>query len=170
MFNRAMDAQLQTAIFGAGCFWGVQAYFDEVPGVLKTTVGYAGGDIKNPTYEDVAYHHDAHADEAIKIEFDPSKVSYRDLLRHFFRMHDPTQAGGQGPDVGENYRSAIFYLDQAQKQIAEEVKVMAQTNFKKPIVTEITKAPEFHSAEEYHQKYCQKTGMGACHVPYLPLK
>lgn len=164
-------SKVETAIVGAGCFWGVQAYFDQVPGVVKTTVGYEGGPLKHPTYEDVASHHDGHADESVKIEFDPAKLSYRDLLRHFFRMHDPTQAGGQGLDIGENYRSAIFYVTPAQKEIAEEVKAMEQAKHQKPIVTEVTKAAadDFHIAEDYHQKYFEKTGMGACHVPYAPL-
>ncbi len=158
----------QTAIFAAGCFWGVQAYFDEVPGVLATTVGYTGGHTPNPTYEDVCTHTTGHA-EATQIEFDPSKISYRDMVRQFFRMHDPTQMNRQGPDVGDNYRSAIFYVDDAQKKAAEEVKTMVQKDFDKPIVTEITKLGEFYVAEEYHQKFFQKTGIGACHIPYAPI-
>lgn len=158
----------QTAIFGAGCFWGVQAYFDEVPGVVKTTVGYTGGTVPNPTYEQVCSHTTGHA-EATKIEFDPKVISYRNLVRHFFRMHDPTQVNRQGPDVGDNYRSAIFYLTDNQKREAEVIKQMAQKSFDKPIVTEITKASPFYIAEEYHQKYFKKTGVGACHIPYAPL-
>jgi len=164
-----MNKATETAILAAGCFWGVQAYFDQVPGVIKTVVGYEGGVLPHPTYEDVAYHHDSHAAEAVKIDFDPTKISYHDLLRHFFRMHDPTQANGQGPDVGENYRSAIFYFNDQQKRVAAEVKNQVQPKFKNPIITEISKAPEFHVAEEYHQKYFEKTGLGACHVPYSPL-
>lgn len=160
---------MQTAIFAAGCFWGVQAYFDEVPGVIKTTVGYTGGKVANPSYELVCTHTTRHA-EVTKIEFDPKKISYRDMVRQFFRMHDPTQLNRQGPDVGDSYRSAIFYLDDEQKKIAEEVKQMTQANYDKPIVTEITKASDFYEAEDYHQKYFEKTGVGACHVPYAPLK
>ena len=159
----------QTAIFGAGCFWGVQAYFDQVPGVVSTVVGYSGGHVANPTYEDVCSHTTGHA-EVTQVEFDPSKISYRDLVRQFFRMHDPTQVNRQGPDVGENYRSAIFYTSDEQKTEAEDVKKMVQKTFDKPIATEVTRASEFYKAEEYHQKYFEKTGTGACHVPYAPLK
>lgn len=161
----------EIAILAAGCFWGVQAYFDQVPGVVKTTVGYYGGPLPKPTYEDVAFHNDGDAVEAVWVEFNPDKISYRDLLRQFFRMHDPTQVNGQGPDVGENYRSAIFYMNNDQLKIAQEVIKQQQPNFKKPIVTEVAQGTEadFHVAEEYHQKYTQKTGMGACHVPYADL-
>jgi methionine-S-sulfoxide reductase len=158
----------QKAIFAAGCFWGVQAYFDEVPGVLKTDVGYTGGTTKDPTYEQVCMHTTGHA-EALELEFDPKKITFRDLVRHFFRMHDPTQLNRQGPDVGDNYRSAIFYNDAEQKRQAEEVRGMVQKDFAKPIATEITKATTFYLAEEYHQKFFQKTGIGACHVPYQAL-
>ncbi len=161
--------QTHTAYFAAGCFWGTQAYFDEVPGVVKTTVGYDDGDIPNPTYEQVSEHRDGHADETCLVEFDPTVISYRDLVRQFFRMHDPTQAGGQGPDIGENYRSAIFYVNDEQKREAEAVRDMVQKDFAKPIVTEISKNESFYPAEEYHQKYFQKTGVGACHIPYAPL-
>jgi methionine-S-sulfoxide reductase len=160
--------QIQTAVFGAGCFWGVQAYFDEVPGVVKTTVGYTGGHTANPTYEQVCMHNTGHA-EVAQIEFDSAQINYPDLVRHFFRMHDPTQVNRQGPDVGDNYRSAIFYTNEEQKQQAEEVKKAVQKNFEKPIATEITKASQFYPAEEYHQKFFQKTGTGACHIPYAPL-
>lgn len=163
-----MSDKLQTAILAGGCFWGVQAYFDEVPGVVKTTVGYTGGHVANPSYEQVCTHTTGHA-EATKIEFDPTKISYRDILRQFFRMHDPTQMNRQGPDIGDSYRSAIFYLNPEQQKIAEEVKKMVQPNFKQPVVTEVTKAGEFYEAEDYHQKYFKKTGVGACHVPYAPL-
>lgn len=158
----------QTAIFAAGCFWGVQAYFDQVPGVIATTVGYTGGHVKNPTYEQVCTHTTGHA-EATKIEFDPKVISYREMLRQFFRMHDPTQVDRQGPDVGDSYRSAIFYVDDEQRAIAVEVKTQTQAHFKQPIATEVTKAAEFYKAEEYHQKFFQKTGIGACHMPYASL-
>jgi methionine-S-sulfoxide reductase len=161
-------AHTETALFAAGCFWGVQAYFDEVPGVVATTVGYTGGHVANPTYEQVCTHTTGHA-EACEIIFDPQVISYRDMVRHFFRMHDPTQLNRQGPDVGDSYRSAIFYTTDEQRTIAEEVKVQSQPVFKKPIVTEITKAQTFYKAEAYHQKFFQKTGQGGCHVPYAPL-
>ena len=158
----------QTALLAAGCFWGVQAYFDQVPGVLETTVGYSGGHTKDPTYEQVCMHTTGHA-ETTKIDFDPSVISYPDMLRHFFRMHDPTQVGGQGPDMGDSYRSAIFYRGDSQKQTAQKVRQELSGTFAKPIVTEITKAGRFYLAEAYHQKFFQKTGIGACHVPYVPL-
>jgi len=162
-------AKTETALLGAGCFWGVQAYFDQVPGVVKTEVGYSGGHVPNPTYEQVCTHTTGHA-ETTKIDFDPEQISYADILRQFFRMHDPTQVGGQGPDIGDNYRSVIFYLTGQQKETAEAMLAEQQPKFKKPIATEVTKASEFYPAEEYHQKFFQKTGIGACHVPYAPLE
>ncbi len=158
----------QKALLGAGCFWGVQFYFDEVPGVMKTTVGYTGGHTTGPSYEDVCYKDTGHA-EAVLIEFDPKRTDYKTILMQFFRMHDPTQLNGQGPDVGDQYRSAIYYFDDEQKVIAEQVKQSSQKDFEQPIVTEITKASEFYEAEDYHQKYAQRTGRGMCHVPYQPL-
>jgi methionine-S-sulfoxide reductase len=156
---------MKQSIFAAGCFWGVQFYFDQVPGVTKTTVGYTGGHTENPTYEDVCTHTTGHA-EAVLLEFDPNEVSYETLLKQFFRMHDPTQLNRQGPDVGDSYRSAIFYFDDEQKQMAERVQKELQPNFDKPIVTQITPAGEFYSAEDYHQKFTEKTGRGMCHIPY----
>ena len=153
------------ALFAAGCFWGVQYYFDQVPGVVKTTVGYTGGHTKNPSYEEVCSHGTGHA-EATLIEFDPKQVTYETLVKQFFYMHDPTQLNRQGPDVGDEYRSAVFYFDDAQKQTAEKVREQAQKRFKKPVVTEVTKAATFYPAEEYHQKFTQKTGLGMCHVPF----
>ena len=153
------------AIFAAGCFWGVQYYFDQVPGVTSTVVGYTGGHTKNPSYEEVCTHTTGHA-EAIQVEFDEQTVDYKTLCMQFFRMHDPTQLNRQGPDVGDSYRTAIFYLDDNQKKIAEEVKALAQKNYKDPIVTEINKASTFYPAEDYHQKYTEKTGRGMCHIPY----
>jgi methionine-S-sulfoxide reductase len=153
------------AIFAAGCFWGVQYYFDQVPGVITTTVGYTGGHTENPSYEQVCTHTTGHA-EAVEIEFDPEAINYEMLVKQFFRMHDPTQLNRQGPDVGDSYRTAIFYLSDEQKKIAEKVKAESQANYDKPIVTEITKASTFYPAEEYHQKFTQKTGRGMCHIPY----
>lgn len=159
---------MEQAIFAAGCFWGVQYYFDQVPGVVSTTVGYTGGTLENPTYEDVLTHTTGHA-EAVLIEFDAGKVSYETLVKQFFRMHDPTQLNRQGPDVGDNYRSAIFYVTDEQKEIAEKVIADVQPKFSGPIVTEITPAGPFYRAEDYHQKYTARTGRGACHVDYAPV-
>lgn len=158
-------AKSEIAIFAAGCFWGVQDYFDKVPGVVKTTVGYTGGDVKNPTYEQVCSQKTGHA-EATKVEFDPDVVDYAELLRHFFRMHDPTQMNRQGPDVGSSYRSAVFYVDDGQRRVAEDFIAGLEREhvFDKPIVTEVTGAGEFWPAEEYHQKFVEKNGYGACHV------
>lgn len=159
---------MQQAIFAAGCFWGVQYYFDQVPGVIKTIVGYTGGHAEDPTYEEVCTHTTGHA-EAVLIEFDPSKISYEDLCRHFFKMHNPTQLNYQGPDHGDSYRTAIFYVTDDQKPVAEAVKRESQKDWDEPIVTEITLAGPFYNAEDYHQKFAEKTGRGACHIPYEPL-
>ena len=159
----------ETAVFAAGCFWGVQYYFDQVPGVVKTEAGYTGGHADNPSYEQVCSHTTGHA-EAVKIIFDSAKVSYQTLLKHFFRIHDPTQLNRQGPDVGDNYRSAIFYSDQKQK--AEAEKIISELNKSKvhgKIVTTLEPAGKFWPAENYHQKYTEKTGFGACHVDYAPV-
>jgi len=160
----------ETAIFAAGCFWGVQFYFDEVPEVVETEVGYIGGHKDKPTYEDVLTHTTGHA-EAVKIIFDPKKVSYGVLLKQFFRMHDPTQLNRQGPDVGDNYRSAIFYLNQEQKTATEnEIEILnKEGKFGKPIVTTVEKAETFWPAEAYHQKFTERTGRGMCHVDYAPV-
>ncbi len=161
----------ETAIVAGGCFWGIQFYFDQVPGVLKTTVGYTGGHTESPTYEEVCSHTTGHA-EATKIEFDVSKVSYRTLLKHFFRVHDPTQLNRQGPDVGDQYRSAIFYTFMDQKQQAETYvkELTAKKQFDKSIVTEISEARDFYPAEDYHQKFTERTGRGMCHVEYAPVE
>jgi len=175
------------AVFAAGCFWGVQFYFDQVPGVIKTTVGYIGGHTKNPSYEEVCTHATGHA-EAVLIEFDPNLVlagvskasmmqgdaeqhsnAFRVLLKQFFRMHDPTQLNRQGPDIGDSYRSAIFYFNDEQKKLAEKTKEQLQPNFDKPIVTQIVQASEFYEAEDYHQKFTKRTGRGMCHVAYTPV-
>lgn len=160
----------QTAILAAGCFWGVQFYFDQVPGVVSTEVGYIGGHTDNPTYEQVCTHGTGHA-EAVKIEFDPEKISYETLLKQFFRMHDPTQLNRQGPDVGDQYRSAIFYSDGGQQEKAVElIETLNKSSiFKKPIVSTIEKATTWYPAEDYHQKYTERTGRGMCHIPYEPI-
>jgi len=159
---------IQKALFAAGCFWGVQFYFDLVPGVVKTTVGYTGGHTVNPTYDEVCTHTTGHA-EATLIEFDDTKVSYRTLVMQFFHMHDPTQLNRQGPDVGDSYRSAIFYFDQEQHKEAIEVRNKTQRDIDKPIVTQIEPAGPFYVAEAYHQKFSERTGVGMCHVPYTPI-
>ena len=163
------EAKLETAIFAAGCFWGVQYYFDQVPGVISTEVGYIGGHTEHPSYEQVCMHTTGHA-EATKIEFDPKKVSYKTLLKQFFRMHDPTQLNRQGPDVGDQYRSAIFYLTENQKdQAASVIEELNKSEFNDKIATTLEQATKWWPAEDYHQKYSQKTGMGACHVDYAPV-
>lgn len=158
----------EKSLFAAGCFWGVQYYFDQVPGVVKTTVGYSGGHTKNPSYDQVASRTTGHA-ESVLVEFDPKKVSYTTLLKQFFRMHDPTQVDGQGPDIGQQYRSAIFYFGQQQHEQAVRTRNQTQEKLDKPIATEITPAGPFYKAEEYHQKFTEKTGLGACHIPYAPV-
>jgi methionine-S-sulfoxide reductase len=159
----------EKAIFAAGCFWGVQYYFDQIPGVTKTTVGYTGGHTENPTYDDVCTHQTGHA-EAVLVEFDPAQVSYDMLVKQFFRMHDPTQLNRQGPDVGDTYRSAIFYFDQDQRKDAIQVRNQRQKEIDRPIVTQIEPADRFYEAEAYHQKFTERTGMGMCHIPYAPIK
>ncbi len=156
------------ALFAAGCFWGVQYYFDQVPGVIKTTVGYTGGHTENPTYDDVCTHTTGHA-EAVLIEFDPEQVSYETLVQQFFRMHDPTQLNRQGPDIGDSYRSAIFYFDQEQRKTAIQVRNKLQKDKDRQIVTQIAPASKFYEAEAYHQKFTERTGMGMCHIPYAPI-
>lgn len=157
------------AVFAAGCFWGVQFYFDQIPGVLKTTAGYGGGHTKNPTYEEVITHGTGHA-EALLIKFDPAKVSYETLVRHFFRMHDPTSLNAaDGVNIGDNYRSAVFYANQSQKKTAGAVRDEVQKKYDKPIITQFAPAGEFYEAEDYHQKFTARTGGGACHIPYAPL-
>jgi peptide-methionine (S)-S-oxide reductase len=149
---------METAIFAAGCFWGVEKKFDLTEGVKKTEVGYIGGKIKNPTYEQVCYEETGHA-EAVRINFDEKIISYKKLLDVFWKSHNPTTLNMQGPDIGDQYRSAIFYLDEKQKIEAEESKKEMNKNFfLNKIVTEIAKAEEFYLAEEYHQKYLKKLG------------
>jgi methionine-S-sulfoxide reductase len=159
---------MEQAIFAAGCFWGVQYYFDQVPGVTGTTVGYTGGTTEDPIYEDVLTHATGHA-EAVLLEYNADEVNYETLVRHFFRLHDPTQLNRQGPDVGDNYRSAIFYVTDDQKMIAENVRDELQAKYDGKIATEITPAGPFYRAEDYHQKYTERTGRGACHVDYAPV-
>ncbi|HMD54046.1 MAG TPA: bifunctional methionine sulfoxide reductase B/A protein [Phycisphaerae bacterium] len=155
----------ETAILAGGCFWGMQEIIRQIPGVIKSTVGYTGGTVPNPTYEMVCSHTTGHA-EAVMVVFDPAKLSYEQLLGFFFRMHDPTTLNQQENDIGAQYRSAIFYTSDNQKQIAEQVKTQVDKSgkWKRPIVTEITKASVFYPAEEYHQDYLQKYPGGYnCH-------
>ncbi|MBI3850483.1 MAG: bifunctional methionine sulfoxide reductase B/A protein [Verrucomicrobia bacterium] len=156
----------ETAILAGGCFWGMEEIIRKLPGVIETTVGYSGGTTRNPTYQQVCTGRTGHA-EAIQVVFDPAKLSYEQLLGYFFRMHDPTTLNQQHNDIGTQYRSAIFYTSDEQKQTAERVKAQVDKSgkFKRPVVTEITKASEFYPAEDYHQKYLVKNPGGyTCHV------
>ncbi len=165
--DAAVPPKTEIATFAAGCFWGVEYAFRKVPGVLKTTVGYTGGHTANPTYEQVCSHATGHA-EAVQVEFDPSKVSYEKLLELFWGMHDPTTVNRQGPDVGSNYRSAVFFNspEQEKEALALKNKLEKSGKFKRPVVTEIVAAPQFYPAEEYHQQYFEKTGQRPqCHLP-----
>ena len=149
------------ATFAAGCFWGVEAALRRVEGVTGTEVGYTGGDVPSPTYQDVCSGRTGHA-EAVRVEFDPEQVSFDDLIEVFWTVHDPTQLNRQGADVGTQYRSAIFFHDPEQEASARASKENAAVGFDRLIVTEITPAPEFHRAEEYHQQYLAKRGQDAC--------
>ncbi len=153
------------AMFGAGCFWGVEAKFRQLPGVSDAIVGYSGGSTENPSYEEVCTDRTGHA-EVVQVEYDPQVISYEKLVEEFFANHDPTTRNRQGPDFGSQYRSAIFYYTPEQKAAAEAVKerLEASGQFPRPIVTEITPAAEFYRAEEYHQRYLEKRGMGSCHI------
>ena len=149
----------KTAIFGAGCFWGVEEVFRKTLGVIKTEVGYSGGKTQNPTYETVCGGKTGHA-EAVKILYDPAKISYRELLKIFWENHNPTTANRQGPNIGDQYRSVIFFSAEEEEKEAEKLKVNLEKSgkFKNPIVTEIFPAGPFYRAEEYHQNYFEKTG------------
>jgi peptide-methionine (S)-S-oxide reductase len=155
---------IETATFGAGCFWGIEAAFRNIPGVVDATVGYSGGHMENPTYKDVCTDETGHA-EVVQVTFDPSKLSYEQLLDAFWKMHDPTQVNRQGPDFGTQYRSAIFFHSPEQKAAAEKSKAALQASGKlrKPIATEVTPAGPFYRAEEYHQRYLEKRGAASCH-------
>jgi peptide-methionine (S)-S-oxide reductase len=156
----------QKATFAAGCFWGVEAAFRKVPGVVSTVVGYTGGHKENPTYRQVCSGRTGHA-EAVQVRYDPTKVSYEQLLEVFWRIHNPTTLNRQGPDVGSQYRSAIFYHNDRQQSAAEASKKRLEQSgkFNQPIVTEIVPAGKFYRAEEYHQRYFEKHGGAACHLP-----
>ena len=146
---------IQKALFGAGCFWGVEEYFRVINGVINTAVGYSGGHTKNPTYESVCYDNTNHA-EVLLVEFDDNLISYESLLNEFWKCHDPTTLDRQGPDVGRQYRSVIYYYNDMQKNIAKKSKANHQASFQNNIVTEISNADVFYKAEEYHQKDIQK--------------
>lgn len=156
---------MEKASFGAGCFWGVEAAFRQVKGVVSTAVGYMGGTLLDPTYQDVCTDRTGHA-EVVQVEFDPSQVSYEELLRVFWENHDPTALNRQGPDIGTQYRSAIFFHTPAQEAAAQASKseLIASGRYRRPIVTEITPAPVFWRAEEYHQQYLEKRGLAHCRL------
>ena len=156
---------MSTATFAAGCFWGVEARFAALPGVRSTEVGYTGGTTPDPTYRQVCAHRTGHA-EAVRVEYEPSKISYETLLAAFFEMHDPTQLDRQGPDVGDQYRSAVFFHTPEQEQAAREaVRRLDQSGrYRRPVVTQIVPAAEWWRAEEYHQKYFEKNGRLGCAI------
>jgi len=154
----------EVATFGAGCFWGVEAAFQRVPGVIETAVGYSGGHAENPSYQDVCTDETGHA-EVVQVTFDPAKVSFEELLQVFWGIHDPTQLNRQGPDVGTQYRTAIFFHSPEQEAVAKKSReaLEASGRLRRRIATEITPAGKFYRAEEYHQKYLQKRGAASCH-------
>jgi peptide-methionine (S)-S-oxide reductase len=156
---------METATFGAGCFWGVEESFRQIPGVVDTAVGYLGGHTQNPSYQDVCTDETGHA-EVVQVTYDPSRVGYQQLLDAFWEAHDPTTLNRQGPDIGTQYRSAIFFHSPEQERLARasKEKIQASGKFRRPIVTEITPASSFYRAEEYHQKYLAKRGMSHCHI------
>ncbi|MDO9461004.1 MAG: peptide-methionine (S)-S-oxide reductase MsrA [Alphaproteobacteria bacterium] len=161
----AEQAKRAEATFGAGCFWGVEANFRQIPGVLATAVGYLGGGLDNPTYEDVCSGRTQHA-EVVKVVYDPRRVTFEQLLEVFWANHDPTTLNRQGPDVGTQYRSAVFYHDDIQAEIARATlkRLEASGRFRRPIVTEISPATTFWMAEDYHQQYLEKRGASSCHI------
>ena len=155
----------EVATFGAGCFWGVEADFRQVPGVLATSVGYAGGKTENPSYRDVCSHTTGHA-EVVQVEYDPARVSYEQLLKVFWENHDPTQLNRQGPDIGDQYRSVIFYHSPEQEAaaIASKAALEEAHKYRRPIVTQILPEPTFYLAEDYHQQYLEKRGLSTCRI------
>jgi peptide-methionine (S)-S-oxide reductase len=155
----------EVATFGAGCFWGIEANFQRIPGVISAESGYSGGHMANPSYKDVCTDETGHA-EVVQVTFDPEKVSYEKLLDAFWQMHDPTQVNRQGPDYGSQYRSAIFFHTPEQEAAAKKTKAALEASGKlrRPVATEITAAGPFWRAEEYHQKYLEKRGATSCHI------
>ncbi len=161
-----MNMNTEKATFGAGCFWGVEATFAAIPGVTATAVGYEGGKLDNPSYKDVCTDQTGHA-EVVELDFDPSKVTYEQLLEAFFNLHDPTTMNRQGPDWGTQYRSAIFFHSPEQEAVAKSFieKLTAEGRYKpKRIVTQVVPAQTFWRAEEYHQRYLEKRGLASCHI------
>jgi peptide-methionine (S)-S-oxide reductase len=156
---------MELATFGAGCFWGVEVAFRQVPGVKDALVGYLGGTLANPTYKDVCTGKTGHA-EVVQVQYDPSQVTYDRLLDVFWENHDPTTLNRQGPDVGTQYRSAIFFHTPEQERAAKESKARLEASGKlrRPVVTEITPASTFYPAEDYHQRYLEKRGLASCHI------
>ena len=156
---------IEKATFGAGCFWGVEARFGELNGVLDTAVGYEGGELEHPTYKEVCTDRTGHA-EVVQVTFDNSRLSYESMLDTFFTLHDPTQLNRQGPDWGSQYRSVVFYENDAQGLAARAkiAELKAAGTFRKPIVTQVAPGQNFWKAEEYHQKYLEKRGMVSCHI------
>ena len=156
---------MEKATFGAGCFWGVEVRFGQIPGVVETAAGYEGGALQNPTYKDVCTDRTGHA-EVVEVSFDPSQVSYGELVEQFFALHDPTQLNRQGPDWGNQYRSAIFFHSPEQEAVAKATieRLTGERRFSKPIVTQVVRAETFWRAEEYHQKYLEKRGAVSCHI------
>jgi peptide-methionine (S)-S-oxide reductase len=156
---------MEKATFGAGCFWGVEARFQQLPGVVETAVGYAGGALENPTYKDVCTDRTGHA-EVVEVTFDPQKVSYKALLDLFFELHDPTQVNRQGPDWGTQYRTVIFFHSPEQEAASRDAiaRLDGSHQFAKPIATQVVPAGTFWRAEEYHQKYLEKRGAVSCHI------
>ena len=160
-----MEKRTEKATFGAGCFWGVEATFRRVKGVIDTAVGYAGGTLENPTYRDVCSKQTGHA-EVVEVIYDPDQVSYGEMLEVFWNNHNPTTLNRQGPDVGSQYRSAIFFNTPEQQTVAQAYleRLDLSGHFRHPIVTEITPASTFYRAEDYHQKYLEKRGLAHCHI------
>jgi peptide-methionine (S)-S-oxide reductase len=154
---------MEKATFGAGCFWGVEAGFRKLDGVVSTMVGYTGGTVENPTYKEVCSGRTGHA-EAVRIDFDPARISYEELLKHFWESHDATTPNRQGPDVGTQYRSVVFFHSPQQEALAKSLKEQLQNSgqFNQPIVTEILPVQPFYKAEEYHQRYLEKHGQSHC--------
>jgi peptide-methionine (S)-S-oxide reductase len=159
----------QRATFAAGCFWGVEAAFRRIPGVTATRVGYTGGHAEDPSYHDVCSDTTGHA-EAVEVEFDPDQVSYEELLAVFWANHDPTTPNRQGPDVGSQYRSAIFFHSPEQQEVALKTKAAVQAALPVPVVTEVVPAQTFYEAEDYHQQYFEKQGRTSCHAGLSPAR
>jgi peptide-methionine (S)-S-oxide reductase len=162
---RSSTVAMEKAVFGAGCFWGVEARFGELSGVLDTAVGYAGGELEHPTYKEVCTDRTGHA-EVVEVTFDPSRLTYESLLDTFFALHDPTQVNRQGPDWGSQYRSVIFTTTEEQNREAKAkiAELSASGAFRKPIATQVLPSTTFWKAEEYHQRYLEKRGMVSCHI------